>query len=552
MKNRLVTMWPNEIPRWVESDPRRSAEVRVYKALEKSLGNDWYVFYSRPWWGLSDKGGELDGEADFILAHPDDGLLFLEVKGGRISYCPMKGEWTTTDRHNIEHRIKDPVYQANTCKHRFITKLKSILAWPKQFVRIRHGVVFPDSIAPSDDELSIGGYDKTLFCCAHEFTFGFREWIKERMKEHNLTVHGSEIGPGTAGIGVVNDLLARPIGLKLSLSRIIDEDIISIDQMLTGTQLTILGMLENKSVTVVEGGAGTGKTVLAAELAVREAEKGRRVLFCCRSDLLVSRLSAQQRGKSSIDYLSYSSLEKIINGSTKSGPDSDMHLWDTVIIDEAQDFEWDWWDLILGVMAKKSGRLRVFSDANQAIHRRRDDLVTRLGAESFHLSVNLRNTRNIAALTEGLYKGPLITAPGPNGTAVSIEVCTENKAIERTVQDIHNLLTEQKISPSRITVLTPDSNSREVVRESFRRAAISISNASEKPSKCVTIETISRFKGLESDVLFMICDKLVCRNLELCYVGVSRARSILYIKGPINGSHLYKAYEQSLSSLASH
>ena len=154
----MAIMWPREIPSWVAEDNRRSAEVRVFNKLEELLDDSWSIYYSRPWWGINLTGGEIDGEADFIVAHPENGILFLEVKGGRISYEPESSNWYSTDRLNIRHRIKNPVEQAKTCKYRFFEKLKAQKSWSKDRVRMRYGVIFTDTAAPSN-LIYLGGYD---------------------------------------------------------------------------------------------------------------------------------------------------------------------------------------------------------------------------------------------------------------------------------------------------------------------------------------------------------------------------------------------------------
>jgi hypothetical protein len=112
-------MWPNELPIWIEQDSRRSAEKKVYLALRDQLDDEWNVFYSRPWYGISSTGGEIEGEADFIVAHSKYGILFIEVKGGMISYDPVTSKWFSTDRDKIKFKIKDPIDQAKKCRYQF-------------------------------------------------------------------------------------------------------------------------------------------------------------------------------------------------------------------------------------------------------------------------------------------------------------------------------------------------------------------------------------------------------------------------------------------------
>ena len=57
----------------------------------------------------------------------------------------------------------------------------------------------------------------------------------------------------------------------------------------------------------------------------------------------------------------------------------------------------------------------------------------------------------------------------------------------------------------------------------------------------MTIETIARFKGLESKVIVLLLDRESANNSELSYVGVSRARAMLILIGPIAGTLISKA-----------
>lgn len=55
-----------------------SSEREVFEALRCALGQDFVVFHSVSWRG---RGKKPDGEADFLIAHPDLGLLVLEMAG---------------------------------------------------------------------------------------------------------------------------------------------------------------------------------------------------------------------------------------------------------------------------------------------------------------------------------------------------------------------------------------------------------------------------------------------------------------------------------------
>ncbi|MBX3038563.1 MAG: NERD domain-containing protein [Anaerolineales bacterium] len=60
------------------------------------MGSNFVIFYNVAWQARRD-GYTRDGEADFVIAHPDYGVLVLEVKGGGVTYDAITGQWTTTD-----------------------------------------------------------------------------------------------------------------------------------------------------------------------------------------------------------------------------------------------------------------------------------------------------------------------------------------------------------------------------------------------------------------------------------------------------------------------
>ena len=543
----MAIMWPRELPAWVISDPRRAAEISVFQKLERQLDGKWAVFYSRPWWGINQRGGEIDGEADFILVHPSHGLLFLEVKGGGISYDPATSQWKTKDRTGITHNIKDPISQAMTCKHKCLKKLKSLAGWPRGYIRFRHGAVFPDSSPPPSTDPLLGGHEKRLFCHTEEFDSAFEQWIQERLAPHTDDMARSEVGPGEDGIHAVNELLAKPVALRVPMIREVQGETSAMESLLTGAQLASIAGIESTGRAIVEGGAGTGKTVLAMEIAAREAGKGHTVLFCCRSGPLAKRVATRMLPFSTVSVMTFDELRSVFGSPPPEHRGQQPgHSWDVIVIDEAQDFDWEWWAHIEPLIDRPGSRLRIFADSNQAIYRLRDDLETRLGAKSFPLRLNLRNTQRIARVTDSLYRGPLITACGPEGADPISIVCEFEPAKRMASEMLVKLLRQENIPASMIAVLVPDEATGEALRRSLARQGIAVTDADGGSSLGVTVDTVERFKGLESAVVLMITDRELCRNQELSYVGVSRSRNRLFVFGPLAGSLLNEALSPTI------
>src|SRR5262249_13973970 len=138
-------------PDYVLSDPYRAAEIEVYGRLKSDLPDEYVCYYSRPWLGLTPAGDEKEGEADFVIGHPDKGMLVVEVKGGVVSRREGTEQWVSRNRLGITNKIKDPVVQASKSKHVLLGKLKDHPGWKANFITARHGVILPDSARPSRD-----------------------------------------------------------------------------------------------------------------------------------------------------------------------------------------------------------------------------------------------------------------------------------------------------------------------------------------------------------------------------------------------------------------
>jgi hypothetical protein len=524
----MAVMWPRQLQSWVLQDPRRSAECDVYRTLASTLGSEWSVFYSRPWWGISQRGSEIDGESDFVLAHPEHGVLFLEVKGGLIAYDPTADQWTSTDRTGIRHNIKDPARQAMASKHNLLRKFRESRKWPSWHVRLRHGVVFPH--CDGNDQQLIGSYPRRLFCCSTEFRDAFRLWIESRLAGHVEPEHADERGPGREGIRAIDETLAAPARLTVPLHRHLTDDVLHQESLLTGAQLTVIHGVAGSPRAVIDGGAGTGKTIIAAELANRYARAGRSTLLCCRSDALVAMLRDRIGALSGLDVITLAEVA----AAQRQGR---LQTRDAVIVDEGQDVELDQWDAIERLITA-DGVLRVMFDSNQAVYRARDDLETRLGAKSYPLRVNLRNTQRIARITDGLYRGPLIAPVGPQGQPTVIMNVSADHAADRAAQVVVQLIRDEKLQPGDIAVLAATTSLANSMKGRLLTGRLAVTDALTRATQAVVVDTIATFKGLEALAVVLLVDATTANNQELCYVGVSRARALLIVVGPITNTRL--------------
>ncbi len=146
-------------------------------------------------------------------------------------------------------------------------------------------------------------------------------------------------------------------------------------------QLMALDLLADQERALILGGAGTGKTLLAVHAALRQAAAGRSVLLLCSTQPLQHWLSSRLRG-SGVQVATVSALAKSLVDGLPGSPAAEPSAgavewttyferacdvqpphWDTVVIDEAQDFPFEAWAFVQGL--SEGRRLWAFLDPEQ-------------------------------------------------------------------------------------------------------------------------------------------------------------------------------------------
>src|SRR5215472_435265 len=100
------------VPDIATEDIVHDSERVVYEAL-RGLPKGFVVLHSFPWLRPArDLAGEplREGEADFVILHPNHGLLVLEVKGGRPELVGRR--WLRAGKE-----MRDPFDQARRSRY---------------------------------------------------------------------------------------------------------------------------------------------------------------------------------------------------------------------------------------------------------------------------------------------------------------------------------------------------------------------------------------------------------------------------------------------------
>ena len=388
-----------------------SDEDKVFYALKnlpgdpKDLKNDYHVFHSFKINQINKDTNTFERhETDFVIFHPSKGMLCVECKSGIHGKMMVKnGVW---HRAKIEDRILKPIGKMqhggpfNQAEDR-MNDLVSYIGRQKLFLhgnateklkdhcKIVYAVCFP-KITAADEEYLI---EKEGKCQKIKF-----ENFLSAAEPEELVIYGQDLQSPELLKQKIDDIYTYKMKNRKGEfietgnngSRLHDEDIQNLfDRVLcpcfnivetidsnTGEtkyirlnedQIRVLDILMTKKEMAVSGMAGTGKTILALQLARKKVMMGENVLFLCRSrfqkeELEKHRLNSKIEFRD-IDWLteSYNAAknteakgklnfhevlneriidEKIDEGELKVSKKGKRPSYkvDTIIVDEAQDF----------------------------------------------------------------------------------------------------------------------------------------------------------------------------------------------------------------------
>lgn len=538
----MARMWPRKLPGRVRNARLRSAECLIYDRLAEVLDDEWVVFYSRPWMGLSTSGEEIDGEADFVVAHPEFGLLTVEVKGGAVAYDARQDRWTSTDRYGVIHDIKDPVQQARSAKYNILKLLGESSHWAPHWIRARHGVVFPN-VQLSNAALG-ADRPRRIFADKDQVQDALADWTVARLKAPEADDRAEGRPLGEDGIRALEKILAAPFHLRVPLGQYLDDDDREID-LLTERQYQVLSLLNLIPRVAIRGAAGTGKTVLAMEAARRAHDEGKRVLLSCYNVALAAVL--QKRLGTDVNVQSFHALcgamaakANLSVGAGHSASELYENVlptlladaaealpqvrYDLIVVDEAQDFRSHWWPALDALLAP-GGRLIVFHDTNQKVYGNINSLPADISAVPVALDQNLRNTKQIHELVMRHYGGEAVKAGEVIGQKPEALIAVAGPGlVDRCARLVSRLVDVEGIAPDDVFILvSTDAEKRNLTGQGLL-GRYPVKACDQGREGAVTVDTVRRFKGLEGRVVVLLASPALATDTDLAYVATSRAR----------------------------
>jgi hypothetical protein len=559
----MAQMFPRNLPDDVLSDPRRRAEKAFFTLCRDALPEQVVVVYGYRWVDPLDRKRAVEGEADFTIIDPERGILVLELKGGIICRDASTGKYFSREvRGQIEHEIKDPGKQAANSRRAIINKLEASrpwYEWRKRNNRDRgafpacFGVVFPDCTA--DGKVIAGDITPAnLIDCTHLNALADRvaRIFSDLLGRNACLPLTREAMAAIQDVLAYDGTLRRPLAADLA-----EED----REMLSATkqQLNVLNVLRLHSRVLIQGGAGSGKTILAVEKARRAAVQGRRTLLLCYNELLGEFLKQSDAAKAGAHVMTFHSLCLALSElRPPNGSAADAHnrkrffdeelpaaayerliekeperRYQTIVIDEAQDFLPTWYDIISQLAepdaADQPPEYFLALDNDQLPPGRHQRLPE--GLDAYPLDQNLRNTQCIFRATSGMRKAISMTCAGPLGDPPRRLTCSTVAQVLRAIEtELSYYVTQGRIDPKDVIVLVGRSLPDSIVAAAIRDGRIQMPERTAAGSS-IKVESVWRYKGLERNVVILAELDDMATNRPTLYVGATRAKLRLSIIG---------------------
>ena len=555
------------IPSVMSPEIKSNAERKIFEWFQSAPGTDkWIVLHSL---GITTHNKVIYGETDFLVLAPQLGIFALEVKGGRVKR--ENGIWYFTNRYGkTNSKVRGPFEQAKDGIFSIVEAMKKRVDMDHRHipnVLFGYGVMFPDieytSSGIDEDQWQV--FDSRDGTDVKQFIKRLADGAKGKWEALYGPLNKSKL-PDAADVRYMASILRGDFDCAVAMSvqlRNANEALIA----LTKEQYRCLDQLDDNPRCLIQGPAGTGKTLLAIEEVKKFAARGDKVaLFCFNSNLADWMSNYFDDMPESVRPQYVGTFHKYM---TQVAKDADLlpayphdpekvqqyyqedlpeaaalallesgELYDIVVVDEAQDLIRDSYLEVLSASIKKGlarGRWTMFGDFSmQAIYAAGmsgADMIEKLEDQTsfirFKLTVNCRNTKPICKEIETVtgFKAPHDLWTKVDGPPVQYITWSTMEGQCKKLKDVLKQLENAHIKPEQITILSPRKKEDSVV--SMLDGYV-VKDFKVPAGMNTTFCTIQAYKGLENTVI-ILTDIEAFSEEKLMYVGLSRACSGLFV-----------------------
>ena len=512
-------------------DFKHDSEFKVYERLLYGLDAGWVII---PNIELLLPNSFKEREADILLIHPEHGMVLIEVKS---AFAIRDGEFYKI--REDKKLDKDPTRQLQTQREVLTEALLHIDR--DIYNKIRRVIASPATVEITGTLPA--GYRPIQILDSGKLA-NIPRWIDELCSIDNRTFF-----LGEHAFKLILDELCPSADFDNSVEGLRKVAHAQLEQrMLLETQ--VLESLDINHRAIVTGGAGSGKSRLALAWAQRALRRDDRVLVTCYNDPLAIDLQEQlsyQEGDLTVApilrHLEYQlglewrepeenedlspyweSMTQLCF--TSSGTFAEQ--FDTIIVDEAQDFDERWIAVLERLLPKEGkGKILMVGDPYQDVRGAGAQLPNNdQGWAMAELTSNYRNAPHIAEFMKRRFQGAGASADKfPLHESIKK---AEVSDLDQMTAVVDQLLERSERASSDIWVLTTSRQERDHLREVMGLRAW------DEEGSTAVCETVRRLKGLDVPEVILVSLKQISdeyEHLRLLYAGISRAIDNLAIVG---------------------
>lgn len=524
-----------------------SMEKEIFEAFMK-LPDDYYVFHSFS--TLQIRGDVLkEHETDFVIFNKNLGLLCIEAKAGHVYF---DHEWKY--QSGLIMHNGGPFRQAENNKWRLFESARDCPTINSFYKKcgFRFAVCFPSLTNDEIDSISFPlDARRELVISKDDLVNPLRkiEYIMrmplENVNTQPLTNEESDL--------FLNHFLCPTAKIIPTTTIELDSKRMIFNRLLK-EQSMVLDFLDEQDSVVINGAAGTGKTLVAIEKAKRLASLKENVLFLCYNSELKDYLSTNFANQFIHFYTLAGFVTKLTDGSSINYEKAAEKLFEFletpssfefkhIIIDEGQDFGIfgtgekadNSKELILQllhdiVIDNEIGNFYVFYDKLQLIQATKMPSFIENADCKLTLHKNCRNTENIAkaslkTVSEDDKLRRFKFMDGINiGEEARLHFISQND-LQKAINKIINSLKSFGLQNKDIVILTCNSETNNSL---ISRNLLNKNGDFQSTEGIVKFSTCRKFKGMEADAIILLdVNKELFSSNEgklLYYVGTSRAK----------------------------
>ena len=524
---------PSDISRLALSGVHRS-ELDTLGELKASLPNDYMIFHEVHW-SREYEAWTHFGEIDFVVLNRSGEVLFIEQKNGGLEETD-EGlvKRYGTDEKNVAQQV-----------HRSIDKVREKFNWQNGKNRtlvVDYLIYCPDYRVKQVNAAGLNA-ERIVDAAA-----------KDGLSKRIETLLGSGEETRDGWYEKVKDFFYQTFDLVPDIHTHIGSQEKQFVRQ-SGALADILTNLEMEPFRLkISGAAGSGKSLFARRFLDREVSANRKVLLICFNRPLADRIRESVGGAGKVSTF-YGFCDEFLQSLGRrldfSSMRTDPGFWqrvqdrvlvqeigeeskyDTLIVDEGQDFEQEWFEIIQ-LFLREDANILWLEDGDQNLQDK--PLVSLDGFVRYSSKINYRSPESIARFMKNTLPFPFEQGNDLPGLGVAVHGYMDAGEQPKIVGEIVQRLMRQGFTHNDIVVITCVGVLSSVISQYDQVGSVGLRHFTgqydEDGRQVMTeghlmFDSIYRFKGQEAPAVILVDidpnTENLTRDERILFCGMTRA-----------------------------